>query len=257
MVIFMNLKIENLSCNIKEKEVLKNFNLNIKEGEIHALMGPNGAGKSTITKVILRDPTYKVTSGDIKIDNESIINLTTDEVAKKGVFLSFQNPTSIEGVKNSEFLKEAINAKSENPISLYDFIKKLGIEQENLELNKEMLHRSLNENFSGGEKKKNEILQMKLLEPKLIILDELDSGLDVDSLKVVAKNINDYLDKNKKTSVLIISHYEKIYEYIKPQYVHIINNGTIVKDGDISLALEILKNGYKNYSSSINKIGEE
>ena len=253
----MNLEIKNLSCIVNKKEVLHDFNLNIKAGEIHALMGPNGTGKSTITKVILRDQTYKVTAGDIKIDNESILNLTTDEVAKKGVFLSFQNPTSIEGVKNSEFLKQALNERREEPISLYDFIKKLTKEEEELELDKEMLHRSLNENFSGGEKKKNEILQMKLLEPKLIILDELDSGLDVDSLKIVCKSINNYLKENPKTSVLIISHYEKIYEYIKPKYVHIINNGTIVKEGDISLAEEILEKGYKNYSSSINKISEE
>lgn len=246
----MNLDIENLTCKVLDKEVLKDFNLSIKKGEIHALMGPNGTGKSTITKVLFGDKTYSIKSGDIKVDNKSIKDLDTDERARLGMFLSFQNPVAIEGVKVSEFLKEAINSNRENPISLYDFIKDIEREEKNLKIDNEMLHRSLNENFSGGERKKNEILQMNLLKPKLIILDELDSGLDVDSLKTVCDSINCYIKENKDTSVLIITHYEKIFDYITPSFVHVIKDGTIVLNGDISLAKEVFKNGYERLYST-------
>ena len=246
----MDIEISNLSVSVENKEVLKDLFLKINKGEIHVIMGPNGTGKSTLSKVLLGHPSYIVTKGDIKIDNKSILNLTTDERARLGIFLVFQNPISIEGVKNSDFLRVASNNISNENISLYDFIKEMEVYFVDLDLKKDMMHRSLNENFSGGEKKKNEILQMKMLKPKFIILDELDSGLDVDSLKIVCKNINDYINKNKDTSILMITHYEKIFEYIRPNYVHILKDGKIIKSGDISLANEVFKTGYKNINNS-------
>lgn len=250
------LQIKDLEVKIKEKTVLKNFNLDIPSGEVHVIMGPNGVGKSTLSKVIMGSSEYKVTKGDILFNNKSILNLTTDERARLGIFLSFQNPIEIEGVTNSEFLRSAINSKSDNPIGLYDFIKEMENSFNDLKLNKEMMHRSLNQNFSGGEKKKNEILQMKLLKPSFIILDELDSGLDVDSLKIVCENINDYLKEHKNTSVLIITHYPKILQYIKPDYVHVMVNGNIKKTGDASLALEIEEKGYDAYKNSASIVSE-
>lgn len=243
------LQIKDLEVKIKEKTVLKNFNLDIPSGEVHVIMGPNGVGKSTLSKVIMGSPEYKVTKGDILFNNKSILNLTTDERARLGIFLSFQNPIEIEGVTNSEFLRSAINSKSDNPIGLYDFIKEMENSFNDLKLNKEMMHRSLNQNFSGGEKKKNEILQMKLLKPSFIILDELDSGLDVDSLKIVCDNINNYLKENKDASVLMITHYPRILEYIKPDYIHVLKEGKIVETGDISLSEKIDKYGYEIFNN--------
>lgn len=243
------LQIKDLEVKIKEKTVLKNFNLDIPSGEVHVIMGPNGVGKSTLSKVIMGSSEYKVTKGDILFNNKSILNLTTDERARLGIFLSFQNPIEIEGVTNSEFLRSAINSKSDNPIGLYDFIKEMENSFNDLKLNKEMMHRSLNQNFSGGEKKKNEILQMKLLKPSFIILDELDSGLDVDSLKIVCDNINNYLKENKDASVLMITHYPRILEYIKPDYIHVLKEGKIVETGDISLSEKIDKYGYEIFNN--------
>ncbi len=243
------LQIKDSEVKIKEKTVLKNFNLDIPSGEVHVIMGPNGVGKSTLSKVIMGSSEYKVTKGDILFNNKSILNLTTDERARLGIFLSFQNPIEIEGVTNSEFLRSAINSKSDNPIGLYDFIKEMENSFNDLKLNKEMMHRSLNQNFSGGEKKKNEILQMKLLKPSFIILDELDSGLDVDSLKIVCDNINNYLKENKDASVLMITHYPRILEYIKPDYIHVLKEGKIVETGDISLSEKIDKYGYEIFNN--------
>ena len=243
------LQIKDLEVKIKEKTVLKNFNLDIPSGEVHVIMGPNGVGKSTLSKVIMGSSEYKVAKGDILFNNKSILNLTTDERARLGIFLSFQNPIEIEGVTNSEFLRSAINSKSDNPIGLYDFIKEMENSFNDLKLNKEMMHRSLNQNFSGGEKKKNEILQMKLLKPSFIILDELDSGLDVDSLKIVCDNINNYLKENKDASVLMITHYPRILEYIKPDYIHVLKEGKIVETGDISLSEKIDKYGYEIFNN--------
>jgi Fe-S cluster assembly ATP-binding protein len=171
--------------------------------------------------------------------------MSTDERAREGIFLSMQNPISIDGVQNSEFIKTAINSNRETPVGLYEFIKKVTEKAKELEINDEMIHRSLNVGASGGERKKNEVLQMCMLEPKLIILDELDSGLDIDSLKICTKGINNYLKEHKDTGVLIITHYPRILEYIKPDYVHMMVNGTIVKTGDYNLAFEIEKNGYE------------
>ena len=205
-------------------EILNDFSLKINDGEIHVIMGPNGTGKSTLSKVIMGHYQYEVTSGDILYDKKSILDLEVSERAKLGLFLCMQDPTVIEGVSNSEFLRTARSS-----------------------ITGSMLHRSLNQGFSGGEKKKNEVLQLKVLKPKFIILDELDSGLDVDSLKVACLNINAYLQDNPKVSVLIITHYPRVLEYIKPDYVHILNNGKIVKTGDINLAFEVEKAGYEEY----------
>lgn len=240
------LKIENLNARIKEKEILKNFNIDIKDGEIHAIMGPNGTGKSTLSKVIMGNKNYEVTSGNIVFNGQVINNLKTDERARLGIFLSMQNPISIEGVSNTEFLKTALNEVKGEKVSLYEFIKTVSEKAKELDIKDEMLHRSINSGASGGERKKNEVLQINVLEPKFIILDELDSGLDIDSLKIVSKSINKYLEKNKNTSVLIITHYPRILEYIKPNYVHVMMNGKIVKTGNMNLAKEIEKNGYND-----------
>lgn len=253
----MHIKIKDLEVLVNNKKVLNKLNLSINPGEIHVIMGPNGVGKSTLSKVLMGSEDYKVESGDILVDNKSIKDLETDERAKLGMFLSFQNPIDIEGVTNSEFLKVAINERREEPIGLYDFIKEMEQSFDELDLKKEMMHRSVNQNFSGGEKKKNEILQMKLLKPKFVILDELDSGLDVDSLKVVCDNVNSYLSDNPDTSVLMITHYQRILDYIKPDYIHILINGHIVKTGDATLAKEIEEKGYKSFDNCVSLVSED
>ena len=243
------LNIKNLTVKIKDKEILKDFNIEINSGEVHAIMGPNGTGKSTLSKVIMGSPEYEIVNGDILFCEKRLNNLTTDERARRGIFLSFQSPLSIEGVTNSEFLRTAINNNRENPIGLYEFIKELDKGVEDLSIPNDIIHRAVNKGASGGERKKNEILQMKLLKPKFIILDELDSGLDVDSLKIVCKNINEYLNDNPNTSVLIITHYPRILEYINPKYVHILKEGNIIKTGDYTLAEKIEKDGYNEINN--------
>ena len=241
------LNINKLSCSIKDNDVniLEDFSLNINNGEIHVIMGPNGTGKSTLAKVIMGHYKYQVNSGDILLNDESILDLDVSERAKKGLFLCMQDPTVIEGVSNSEFLRTARNSITNEKVNLYTFIKDMEKAMSDVKLDSSMLHRSLNMGFSGGEKKKNEILQMKFLKPKMIILDELDSGLDVDSLRIACENINNYMEENPETSVLIITHYPRILEYIKPDYVHILMGGKIQKTGDYSLAEQIEKDGYK------------
>ena len=240
------LKLENLKFNIANKQILDNFNLEIKDGEIHAIMGPNGIGKSTLTKIIMAHPDYKLESGKIYFDDNLINDKEVDEIAKMGIFVSFQNPIEIDGVTNNDFLKLALENKLNKKVNLYDFINLMEKNRKDLEIPKEFINRYVNEKASGGEKKKSEILQLKILEPKLIILDEIDSGLDIDSLKIVTENINEYLKTHKDASVLIITHYPRILEYIKPNYVHIFNKGKIVKSSDYSLAWEIEKKGYKD-----------
>lgn len=252
----MNVEIKDLVVQVGAKEVLNKLNLNIKPGEIHVIMGPNGVGKSTLSNVIMGNESYKVVSGDILCDNKSIKNLTTDERARLGIFMSFQNPIEIGGISNSEFLRSAVSAKNEQMVGLFEFITEMETCFKELDLNKEMMHRSINQNFSGGEKKKNEILQMKMLKPKFIILDELDSGLDVDSLKIVCQNVTNYLKENPKTSVLMITHYHKILSYIKPDYVHVLMDKQIKLTGPLALADEIEKKGYKNLISCASKISE-
>jgi len=240
----MNLEIKNLYVHAEDKDILKDFNLTINTGEIHAIMGPNGTGKSTLSKVIIGNDHYVIDKGDILVDGKSIKDIPTYERARMGIFLCFQSPVSIDGISNSEFIRTAMNSNTDKPVGLYNFIKDLETNIDNLKMDKEMIHRSLNQGFSGGERKKNEILQILMLKPKLIIFDELDSGLDVDSLKIVCDNINNYLTNNPDTSVLFITHYTRILNYVKPTHVHMMNNGTIVKSGNFDLALEIEKNGY-------------
>lgn len=245
-----SLKIKDLCVEIENKTILNNFNLEIKTGEIHAIMGPNGTGKSTLSRVIMGDNKYKILSGDILFDNKSIKDLTTDERARLGLFLSFQMPTSIEGVTNADFLRTAIHQKEGNDFKLMSFIKEINKTCKDLKMNEEMIHRSINSGFSGGERKKNEILQMKLLKPSVILLDEIDSGLDVDSLKIVGENVMDYYN-NSESSILMVTHYHHLLDYIKPDFVHIMINGTIVKSSDASLVHEIETKGYEKILQEI------
>ena len=248
------LSIKNLSVKVSEKEVLNNFNLNIEDGSIHVIMGPNGVGKSTLSRVIMGDNNYQVTEGEILFDGEDIKNMSVDMRSKLGIFLAMQYPLEIDGVSNQDFLRTAISNHEGKRIGLYDFIKRCEEATEDLKMDKNLIHRSLNVGFSGGEKKKNEVLQLKLLKPSFIILDELDSGLDVDSLKIVATNIVNYKNENPNTSILIITHLSKILEYIKPDYVHIMADGKVIETGDYSLAMEIEKNGYNEYLAKSNII---
>lgn len=247
----MKLQIKDLYVEVENKLILEKFNLEIKPGEIHAIMGPNGVGKSTLSRVIMGDNRYKVLKGDILFNGESIKNLKTDERSRLGIFLAMQSPLEIEGVSNQDFLRTAMSSKGNKRVSMYEFIKKCETSAEELKMNKELIHRSLNVGFSGGEKKKNEVLQIKLLNPSLIILDELDSGLDIDSLKIVCQNLKKYLQENPNTSMIIITHYNKILEYLKPKYIHILNQKKIVKTGNYSLVKEIEENGYDKYTDRV------
>ena len=240
----MELEIRNLNVNVKDKKILNDFSLQIKRGEIHAIMGPNGTGKSTLSKVILGDTNYNVVSGDILVDNKSILSLDTCERARLGIFLVYQNPVSIDGITNSEFIRTALNEQNEKSVGLYEFIKEMEKNIKDLSMNESMMHRNLNQGFSGGERKKNEVLQLKMLKPKFIIFDELDSGLDVDSLKIVCDNINSYIKEYPDTSILLITHYTRILEYIKPEFVHMMRDGKIIQSGDYKLAQKIEKYGY-------------
>ncbi len=247
------LEIKKLYAEVKDKDVkiLKDFSLKINNGEVHAIMGPNGTGKSTLAKVIMGHYGYQITGGDIYLDGEVINNLEVNERAKRGLFLCMQDPTVIEGVSNSEFLRTAKGEITGEKVNLYSFLKDMEKSMQDVKLGSSMLHRSLNQGFSGGEKKKNEVLQLKVLKPKFIILDELDSGLDVDSLRVVCENINSYLEENPDTSVLIITHYPRILEYIKPDFVHVMVDGKIQKTGTLDLAFEIENNGYQEINEMI------
>ena len=251
------LKINNLKVTTSDKVILNNFNLIINDGEIHAIMGQNGVGKSTLSRVIMGDANYKVINGEIIFNGDNLNVLSTDERAKKGIFLAMQYPMEIEGVSNQDFLRTAIGSINNKRIGLYDFILKCEKGADELSMNKDLIHRSLNVGFSGGEKKKNEVLQIKLLTPKFIILDELDSGLDVDSLRIVGENIKKYKDEYPNTSIMIITHHPKILEYLNPDFVHIMSNGKIVKTGDYSLAFDIEKNGYNNYLNNEYAITDE
>jgi len=248
------LKIENLTVSVENKTILKDFNIEIKSGEIHAIMGPNGTGKSTLSKVIMGDENYKIEKGKILFDEKEINNLPTDERAKLGLFLGYQMPPEIEGVSNADFLRTAIHSKEET-FKLYDFIKKINKTVDELNMDKQMIHRGINEGFSGGERKKNEILQMYMLEPNTIILDEIDSGLDVDSLKIVGENVMKYYEENKP-SILLITHYQRLLNYIKPDYVHIMKDGHIVKTGDKTLVSKIEEYGYDDEKLGTNVVEE-
>jgi len=250
-----SLKIIDLTATVNNKIILKDFNLEIKPGEIHAIMGPNGTGKSTLTKIVMGDPNYKIVKGEIYFDDVKINDLPVDERARLGIFLGMQMPMEIEGVTNADFLRTALRSKDEN-FKLYSFIKELDKTVEDLKMNKDMIHRGINEGFSGGERKKNEILQMHILKPKVVMLDEIDSGLDVDSLKVVGNSVTDYY-KEEKPAILLVTHYQRLLDYIKPDFVHIMSGGKIVKSGDASLVKEIEQQGYENFSKSSTSVIKE
>jgi len=240
------LSIDNLHVSVEGKPILNGINLDVKAGEIHAIMGPNGSGKSTLSSVIAGNEDYEVTKGDIVFKNENIIELSAEERAHKGIFMSFQYPVEIPGVTVTNFIKTAINsnlkARNETEMPANKMLKKIREKAELLEIDSRFLSRSLNEGFSGGEKKRNEIFQMAMLEPSLSILDETDSGLDIDALKIVANGVNKL--KNKDNAVIIITHYQRLLDYIVPDFVHVLHEGKIVKSGDKSLAHELEEKGY-------------
>ena len=241
------LKIKNLNAGIEETKILKGINLEINAGEIHAIMGPNGSGKSTLSSVIAGDENYEVESGSIMLNGEDLLEMDPDERAHKGVFLSFQYPVEIPGISVSNFMKAAINEKRKNlgqdPISAKALLHKMKEKMELLNMQKGYLSRNMNEGFSGGEKKRNEIFQMAMLEPKLSILDETDSGLDIDALKVVANGVNKL--KSKENATIIITHYQRLLNYIVPDFVHVLHDGKIIKSGGKELALELEAKGYE------------
>ena len=237
------LEIKDLTVSVEDKIILNELNLKVKSGETHIIMGPNGTGKSTLLKVIMGDINYKIISGDILYDNESILNKTVDERARLGLFLSFQSPLAVEGVTNADFLKSAVHEKEKKDFKLLQFIKDLESNYEKLNFDKDFIHRGVNVGFSGGERKKNEILQMYMLKPDMILLDEIDSGLDVDSLKIVGQNVTKY-KKESKCGLIVVTHYQRLLDYIKPEFVHIMLDGKIVKSGDKSLVQYVEENGY-------------
>jgi Fe-S cluster assembly ATP-binding protein len=239
-----HLKIDNLRVSVEGKEILKGVNLEIKGGEIHAIMGPNGTGKSTLASALMGHPKYEVIDGSVTFDGEDLLEMEVDERARHGLFLAMQYPSEISGVTNADFLRSAINARrgEGNEISLMKFIRTFEKAMAALEMDPQMGQRYVNEGFSGGEKKRNEILQMMMLEPRIAILDEIDSGLDIDALKVVAKGVNEMRGPN--LGVLIITHYQRLLNYIKPDYVHVMMQGRIVKSGGPELAERLEAEGY-------------
>ena len=245
-IIFFMLKIENLHVSIDDKEILKGLSLDVKPGEIHAIMGPNGSGKSTLSSVIAGSEDYEVVKGNIFYNDENIEDLSAEERANKGIFMSFQYPVEIPGITVTNFIKTAINsnlkARGEKEMPAGDMLKKIREKSKLLEIDSKFLSRSLNEGFSGGEKKRNEIFQMAMLEPSLAILDETDSGLDIDALKIVANGVNKL--KNDDNAIIIITHYQRLLDYILPDFVHVLQDGKITKSGDKSLALELEEKGY-------------
>ena len=240
------LSIKNLHASVEDKEILKGINLHVQAGEVHAIMGPNGAGKSTLSSIIAGNENYEVSEGTIELDGEDISELAPEERAHKGVFLSFQYPVEIPGVSVTNFMRTAINesrkAKGLEDMPANEMLKLIREKSELLEIDRKFLSRSLNEGFSGGEKKRNEIFQMAMLEPKLAILDETDSGLDIDALRIVANGVNKL--KSKDNAVVVITHYQRLLEYIVPDFVHVLMDGKIVKSGGKELALELEERGY-------------
>ena len=237
------LKIENLHVSIDDKEILKGINLTVNSNEIHALMGPNGNGKSTLLAAIMGHPKYNVTSGSITLDGKDVFSMSVDERSRAGLFLAMQYPQEIPGVTNSDFLRAAMNARSEKPVSLFKFIKEMEKNIADLQMKPDLALRFLNEGFSGGEKKRNEILQMRMLKPSIAMLDEIDSGLDVDAIKVVANAIGK-LQSETELGMIVVSHYERFYDSIKPTHAHVLIDGKIVLDGGYELVSKIDSEGY-------------
>ena len=240
-------KIKNLKVSVNDTEILKDFNIEVNPGELHVIMGPNGSGKSTLTQTIAGKENYIVNSGDIIYKDKSIIDLDPEERAGKGIFVSFQYPISLPGVNNIYFLKEAVNSvrkyQGKNEVSSVDFMKKIKEKIKNVDFDESFINRAVNEGFSGGEKKRNEILQLLMLEPSVAILDETDSGLDIDALKTVAHGINAF--RNSERSIILITHYQRILDYLDPDKIHILMDGNIVKTGDIDLVNILEDKGYK------------
>lgn len=246
------LDIKNLSVEIEDKSILKGLDLTIKTGEIHALMGPNGTGKSTLAQAVMGHPAYTVTEGEVWLDGQNLLEMEVDERARQGLFTAVQYPAEIPGITNAEFIRAAINSRrdEDDKIGVMDFIQKLDEKMNFLQMPESMAERYLNEGFSGGEKKRNEILQLLMIEPTFAILDEIDSGLDIDALQVVAKGINQM--RSDDFGALIITHYQRLLNYIKPDYVHIVMDGRIVKSGGPELAVEIEENGYAELAEELN-----
>lgn len=248
------LKIDNLHASVEDKNILKGINLEVKPGEVHAIMGPNGSGKSTLASVIAGKEDYEVTKGSISFNGEDIDELAAEERAHKGVFLSFQYPVEIPGVSVTNFIKTAINesrkAQGLEDMPAKDMLKLIREKADLLEIDRKFLSRSLNEGFSGGEKKRNEIFQMAMLEPKLAILDETDSGLDIDALRIVANGVNKL--KNQDNATIVITHYQRLLDYIVPDFVHVLHNGKIVKSGTKELAHELEEKGYDWIKEEVN-----
>jgi Fe-S cluster assembly ATP-binding protein len=238
------LQIKNLHVSIEDKEILKGVNLTISTGEIHAIMGPNGNGKSTLLSTIMGHPKYEITEGEILFDGENVLEMEVDERSRLGLFLGMQYPQEVPGVTNSDFMKAAMNARRETPINLFSFIKEMEKAVKALEMKPDLAHRYVNEGFSGGEKKRNEIMQMLLLKPKIAMLDEIDSGLDIDALRIVANVINDMV-KNKDMGMMVVSHYERFFQLLVPTHTHIMIDGQIVLDSDASLVSKIDAEGYE------------
>lgn len=240
------LKIENLHASIGDKEILKGINLTVGKGEVHAIMGPNGSGKSTLSSVLVGHPTYEVTEGSVTFEGEDILELEPEEHAHLGLFLSFQYPVEIPGVSMVNFMRAALNERRKaaglDPLPAAEFLKLMKQKRELVELDNKLASRSVNEGFSGGEKKRNEIFQMAMLEPKLAILDETDSGLDIDALRIVAKGVNEL--RSPENSTIVITHYQRLLDYIRPDFVHVLYKGRIVRSGGPELALELEERGY-------------
>lgn len=241
--------IKDLHVEIEGKKILKGVNLQVNSGEVHAIMGPNGTGKSTLASALMGHPSFVVTSGEALLDGVNLLELDVDQRAREGLFLAMQYPSEVPGVTNSDFMRTAVNAVSDKKVGLFDFAIKYENEIEKLKMHKDLAHRYLNDGFSGGERKRNEILQLKMLKPKFAVLDEIDSGLDIDALRIVGENVSSMI--NDDFGCILITHYQRILDYIKPNYVHIMIDGKIVKSGGQDLITKIDQNGYEWLKSEL------